>query len=142
LRIENRAVPLDEGEIQLGINMYKNTNYTIVSEGIVMQGATAFLYENSTNISAKIRQSGIVNYNYSIDSAPSGSITAGRFKIVFAAMALSVNIDDMEDARLYYETGFTVGEVSIKIGSRLSTGEYFVKLSSVVRTIAKKLTIN
>jgi hypothetical protein len=176
LSIENRAAPEDAEEIQLEINTYRNTNYTIVSEGISMQGATAFLYDNFTNISTEIPQSGTVNYSYSIDSGISGSITSDRFKIVFAANALSLSTYDMEDirlypnptnigkfylnipsgtddldvtiynilgARLYQETGFLGGgRVTLNIGSTLSMGTYFVKLSSQGKTITKKLTIN
>ena len=175
LSIENRAAPEDAEEIQLEINTYRNTNYTIVAEGISMQGATAFLYDNFTNISTEIPQSGTVNYSYSIDSGIPGLIASDRFIIVFAANALSVSTHAMEDirlypnptnmdkfylnvplgmddldvtiynilgAKLYHETGFTGGEVTINIGSKLSMGTYFVKLSSQGRTTTKKLTIN
>ncbi len=141
-----------------------------------MQGATAYLYDNFTNISTEIPQSGSVNYSYSIDSEISGSIASDRFKIVFTTNALSVNTYAMEDirlypnptnmdkfylnvpsgmddldvtiynilgARLYQETGFIGGgTVTINIGSTLSMGTYFVKLSSQGKTITKKLTIN
>ncbi|WP_296313365.1 T9SS type A sorting domain-containing protein, partial [Winogradskyella sp. UBA3174] len=101
LSIETRATPLDEEEIQLEINTYRNTNYTIVAEGISMQEATAFLYDNFTNIYTEIPQSGTVNYDYSVDSETSGSIDASRFKIVFSANVLSVGTYDMNEVLLY-----------------------------------------
>ncbi|WP_431137961.1 hypothetical protein, partial [Psychroserpens mesophilus] len=79
--------PIDEEEIQLEVNTYRNTNYTIVAEGISMQCATAFLYDNYLGISIEIPQSGTVNYDYSIISGVSASIANNRFKIIFAADA-------------------------------------------------------
>ena len=55
---------------------------------------------------------------------------------------LDVTIYNILGAKLYHETGFTGGEVTINIGSKLSMGTYFVKLSSQGRTTTKKLTIN
>ncbi|WP_178988903.1 T9SS type A sorting domain-containing protein [Winogradskyella schleiferi] len=101
LSIESRATPMDEEEIQLEINTYRNTNYTIVAEGISMQGATAYLYDNFTDSYTQIPQSGIVNYDYTIDSEISGSIDASRFTIVFSVEALSVGTSDMEEILLY-----------------------------------------
>jgi len=101
LSIESRATPMHEEEIQLEINTYRNTNYTIVAEGISMQGATAYLYDNFTDSYTQIPQSGIVNYDYTIDSEISGSIDASRFTIVFSVEALSVGTSDMEEILLY-----------------------------------------
>tara|TARA_R100001369_G_scaffold26746_1_gene48226 strand:+ start:394 stop:705 length:312 start_codon:yes stop_codon:yes gene_type:complete len=55
---------------------------------------------------------------------------------------LDVTIYNILGAKLYHKTGFTGGEVTINIGSKLSMGTYFVKLSSQGRTTTKKLTIN
>ena len=101
LSIESRATPMDEEEIQLEINTYRNTNYTIVAEGISMQGATAYLYDNFTDSYTQIPQSGIVNYDYAIDSEIPGSIDASRFTIVFSVEALSVGTSVMEEILLY-----------------------------------------
>ncbi|WP_426432338.1 hypothetical protein ACPX19_06985 [Winogradskyella sp. HB-48] len=46
LSIESRATPVDQEEIQLEVNTYRDTNYTIVAEGISMQCATAFLFDD------------------------------------------------------------------------------------------------
>ncbi|WP_243473834.1 T9SS type A sorting domain-containing protein [Winogradskyella sp. MH6] len=87
LSIESRATPIDEEEIQLEVNTYRSTNYTIVAEGISMQCATAFLYDDYLGISIEIPQSGTANYDYSIISGVSASIANNRFKIIFAADA-------------------------------------------------------
>jgi hypothetical protein len=90
LSIESRATPVDEEEIQLEINTYRNTNYTIVGEGISMQCATAFLYDNYTDIATEIPQNGAIDYSYSVNSGIPATIANDRFKIVFAVNALAI----------------------------------------------------
>ncbi|MBO6879253.1 T9SS type A sorting domain-containing protein [Winogradskyella sp.] len=90
LSVENRNTPQDGEEIQLEVNTYRNTNYTIVAEGIAMQCATAFLFDNYTHISTEIPQSGTVNYSYSIASGTPASIANDRFEVVFSANPLPI----------------------------------------------------
>uniref|UniRef100_UPI00193A3D9C MopE-related protein n=1 Tax=Hyunsoonleella ulvae TaxID=2799948 RepID=UPI00193A3D9C len=102
LSIENRAVPQNEEEIQLEINTYRNTNYTIVAEGSSIQGVTTYLVDNFTNIPTEVPQSGNVEYEYTVDSDTPGSIAADRFKIVFASEStLSVDKLNLEQISLY-----------------------------------------
>lgn len=90
LSIESRAIPVNEEEIQLEVNTYRNSNYTIVAEGISMQCATAFLLDDYLNLSTEIPQSGLVNYSYSVDSGVPASIANDRFKLVFSANSLQL----------------------------------------------------
>ncbi|MTE28182.1 T9SS type A sorting domain-containing protein [Winogradskyella ouciana] len=90
LSVENRNTPQDGEEIQLEVNTYRNTDYTIVAEGIAMQCATAFLFDNYTHISTEIPQSGTVNYSYSITSGTPASIANDRFEVVFASSPLQI----------------------------------------------------
>jgi hypothetical protein len=101
LSIENRAAPQDAEEIQLEINTYRNTNYTIVAEGISLQGATPYLYDNYTGVYTEIPMSGSVNYNYSVDEGISASISGDRFKVVFVQTTLSNSNFDIESVKLY-----------------------------------------
>lgn len=101
LSIETRAAPVDQEEIQLEVNTYRSTNYTIVSEGISMQNAIAFLYDNFTGISTEIPQNGIINYDYSINSGIPESVAGNRFKIVFDVETLSTTTSDLEEISLY-----------------------------------------
>lgn len=101
LSIESRAAPVDLEEIQLEVNTYRSTNYTIVSEGISMQNAIAFLYDNYTGISTEIPQNGIINYDYSINSGIAESIAGNRFKIVFEVETLSISTSGLEEISLY-----------------------------------------
>ena len=87
LSIETRETPIEGEEIQLEINTYRNVNYTIVAEGISMQCATAFLFDNYTGVSTEIPQTGSVNYSYSIASGIPASIASDRFKLVFVSNA-------------------------------------------------------
>ncbi|WP_411894392.1 M36 family metallopeptidase [Winogradskyella sp. A2] len=114
LSIENRAAPVDAEEIQLEINTYRSTDYTIVAEGIVMEGATAFLYDIFTDTLTEIPQNGSVNYTYSVDSGDAASIAGNRFKIVFAGEALSVNDYDI-DSILMYPNPSNIGKVYLDI---------------------------
>ncbi|WP_426429818.1 T9SS type A sorting domain-containing protein [Winogradskyella sp. HB-48] len=101
LSIETRAAPVDQEEIQLEVNTYRSINYTIVSEGISMQYAIAFLYDNFTGTSTEIPQNGIINYDYSINSGIPESVAGNRFKIVFDVETLSNNVSDLEGISLY-----------------------------------------
>ncbi|WP_019388798.1 MopE-related protein, partial [Algibacter luteus] len=101
LSIENRAAPQSGEEIQLEINTYRNTNYTIVATGVALQGETAYLFDAYTTAMTEIPQSGSINYTYTVDSGIPESIAGNRFKIVYAATSLSVNTFNMEQILLY-----------------------------------------
>lgn len=90
LSIETRATPVDEEEIQLEVNTYRDTNYTIVAEGISMQCATAFLFDDYLDIYTEIPQSGTINYSYSVASSIPTSVANNRFKLIFSADALQL----------------------------------------------------
>ncbi|GAB4156068.1 MAG: hypothetical protein Tsb0033_06200 [Winogradskyella sp.] len=90
LSIETRATPVDNEEILLEVNTYRNSNYTIVAEGISMQCATAFLFDDYLDISTEIPRSGTVNYSYSINSSVPASVANDRFKLMFSADALQL----------------------------------------------------
>ncbi|WP_138435215.1 hypothetical protein, partial [Winogradskyella algicola] len=62
LSIENRAMPQETEEIQLEINTYRSTNYTIVAEGISIEGVTPYLFDNYTGTYTEIPQTGSVDY--------------------------------------------------------------------------------
>lgn len=101
LSIETRAAPIDQEEIQLEVNTYRNTNYTIVAEGISLQNATAFLYDNFTSTSIQIPEDGTVNYAYSVNSGNPDSVAGNRFKIIFEVETLSITSNDLEQILLY-----------------------------------------
>ena len=111
LSIESRATPADDEEIQLEINTYRNTNYTIVAQGISMQCATAFLYDNYTGVSTEIPQSGIVNYSYSVASGIPASIANDRFKLVFAATAIPITWNGSESNNWNNPSNWTPNEL-------------------------------
>jgi len=101
LSIENRAMPQETEEIQLEINTYRSTNYTIVAEGISIEGATPYLYDNHTGTYTEIPQTGTVNYSYTVDASISSSIAGGRFTIVFFQTTLSTGSFDIDSIKLY-----------------------------------------
>lgn len=101
LSIESRAAPVDQEEIQIEVNTYRNTNYTIVGEGISMQDAVAFLYDNYMDASTEIPQNGTINYDYSINSGIAESIAGDRFKIIFDVETLSVSTNNLDEILLY-----------------------------------------
>ncbi|WP_138433894.1 T9SS type A sorting domain-containing protein [Winogradskyella algicola] len=101
LSIETRAAPVDQEEIQLEVNTYRNTNYTIVAEGISMQNAIATLYDNYEDVSTEIPQNGIINYAYTIDLGIPQSIAGDRFKIIFEVETLSGYNISLEDVFMH-----------------------------------------
>ncbi|WP_412561229.1 T9SS type A sorting domain-containing protein [Winogradskyella sp. MIT101101] len=114
LSIENRATPVDEDEIPLEINTYRSTNYTIVAQGTAIQGATAFLYDAYLNVHTEIPATGIVNYDYTVDSSLPGTVANNRFKIVFSNSVLS--IDDLNIANvLMYPNPTNLGKFYLNV---------------------------
>ncbi|APY09295.1 hypothetical protein BWZ20_13730 [Winogradskyella sp. J14-2] len=101
LSIESRAAPVDLEEIQLEVNTYRSTSYTIVAEGISIQNAIAFLYDDFTGISTEIPQSGTISYNYSINTSDAQSLASDRFRIVFDVETLSDSISSLEEISIY-----------------------------------------
>jgi hypothetical protein len=101
LSIENRAMPQETEEIQLEINTYRSTNYTIVAEGISIEGVTPYLYDNYTGTYTEIPQTGSVNYSYSVDAGITSSIANDRFTVVFFQSTLSTGSFDLDSVKLY-----------------------------------------
>ncbi|MBO3117810.1 T9SS type A sorting domain-containing protein [Winogradskyella sp. DF17] len=116
LSIENRAQPQDQDEIQLEVNTYRNTNYTIVAEGIAMQDATAFLLDQYTGSLTEIPQTGSVSYTYTVDLNVTESVSGDRFKIVFEANSLSVGSQDLEDLLLYPNPNTGIFFINVPVG--------------------------
>ncbi|NRB58674.1 MAG: T9SS type A sorting domain-containing protein, partial [Winogradskyella sp.] len=101
LSIESRAIPVDAEVIQLEINTYRSTNYTIVAEGSSLLGATPFLYDSYTGTYTEIPMNGSVNYTFSVDSNSLSSISGDRFTIVYQQETLSVGGFDLTEVILY-----------------------------------------
>ncbi|MBB5266811.1 T9SS type A sorting domain-containing protein [Algibacter amylolyticus] len=101
LSIENRAAPMDAEEIQLEINTYRTTNYTIVLEASEIKGTTAHLVDNYTNVSTKIPETGTVNYDYTVDFDNPNSVAGDRFKIIFSSALLSTETNVAEQIIMY-----------------------------------------
>ncbi|GAB5564966.1 MAG: hypothetical protein Wins2KO_20290 [Winogradskyella sp.] len=101
LSIESRAIPVDAEVIQLEINTYRSTNYTIVAEGGSLLGATPFLYDSYTGTYTEIPMNGSVNYTFSVDSNSLSSISGDRFTIVYEQETLSVGGFDLTEVMLY-----------------------------------------
>ncbi|WP_426429819.1 T9SS type A sorting domain-containing protein [Winogradskyella sp. HB-48] len=101
LSIENRAMPQETEEIQLEINTYRSTNYTIVAEGISIEGVTPYLYDDYTGTYTEIPQTGSVNYSYSVDAGITSSIANNRFKVVFFQSTLSTGSFGLDSVKLY-----------------------------------------
>jgi hypothetical protein len=101
ISIESRAIPQEEDVIQLETNTYRSTNYTIVAEGIAMEGPTGYLYDSFTGIYTEIPQTGEVSYSYTVDEGNPLSVAGDRFSVVFAGEALSVDDYDIGQIELY-----------------------------------------
>lgn len=146
LSIETRAAPVDQEEVQLEVNTYRNTNYTIVAEGISMQNAIATLYDNYEDVSTEIPQNGTINYAYSIDSGVPQSIAGDRFKIIFEVETLSIDNIDLEDilmhpnptdlGKFYVNVPLGVNDLDISIynilGSKLYSDNGFTGGSTLI----------
>ena len=101
LSIESRALPVDNEVIQLEINTYRNSNYTIVAEGNSLEGATPFLYDNYTGVYTEIPHDGTVNYSYFVDVNDAASMSGDRFTIVYQQSVLSTGSFDLGSVKLY-----------------------------------------
>ncbi len=101
LSVETRATPSASDEIQLQINTYRNSNYTLVAKGIALTGETPFLFDAYTNIYTEIPQNGSVEYRYNVDEDMLASIAEDRFTIVYQAASLSVSEQDIMQIQMY-----------------------------------------
>jgi hypothetical protein len=91
LAIESRNFPVETDVIPLNITQYRNTNYTIVSQGNNMSGIPAYLHDQLLQTYTEIPQSSSVSYSYSISSTDTASSAPDRFRIVFQNPNLSTN---------------------------------------------------
>lgn len=155
LSIESRAAPVDQEEIQLEVNTYRDTNYTIVAEGISMQNAIAYLYDSYEDVSTEIPPNGTINYAYYIDSSIPQSIAGDRFKIIFEVETLSVGTSYLDNismypnptdlGKFYVNVPFGVNDLDISIynilGSKLYSGNGFAGGSKITIDTDDKLNI-
>lgn len=155
LSIESRAAPIDQEEIQLEVNTYRDTNYTIVAEGISIQNAIASLYDNYEDISTEIPQNGTINYDYSINSNIPQSIEGNRFKIVFEVETLSVGTSYLDNismypnptdlGKFYINIPLGINDLNISIynilGSKLYSGNGFAGGSKITIDTDDKLNV-
>lgn len=155
LSIETRAAPIDQEEIQLEVNTYRNINYTIVAEGISMQNAIASLYDNYEDITTEIPQNGTINYAYSVDSGIPQSIAGDRFKIIFEVETLSTsssNLDNIllypnptDNGEFYLNVPLGTNDLSMSIynilGSKLYSGKGYIGGSTITIGSDKGLSI-
>ncbi|XMO88107.1 T9SS type A sorting domain-containing protein [Algibacter sp. AS12] len=101
LSIESRSVPSNNEEIQLEINTYRNTDYTIVAHANSLQNGATYLFDAYTGISTEIPQTGSVNYAYTVNSGDDASMAPDRFKLKFASSTLSTSTFDIQGIQLY-----------------------------------------
>ncbi|MDO7170808.1 CARDB domain-containing protein [Mariniflexile sp. AS56] len=101
LGVESRATPEILEQIPLEINTYRYSDYTIVAEGIELQGAIPYLLDTYTNVSTVVPQNGVVNYSYTIDESVPESIAGDRFVIGFSSQTLTSLKWSVQDIVLY-----------------------------------------
>lgn len=165
--IESKALPALTDEIQLDINTYRTTDYTLVIEGKNIEGVTAKLFDQFTQTYTEIPESAAVNYNFSVNAANSPSVASDRFKIVFVNKpALNnevflypnpsnggiINLkftDNTQESKvsiinimgqLLYSKKVEAGQ-TVNLNQSFTPGIYFVKIEQGGKSVVKKLII-
>lgn len=155
LSIETRAEPEDQEEVLLEVNTYRDTNYTIVAEGVSIQTGIPFLYDNYTDVYTEIPQNGIINYAYSVNSGIPQSIAGDRFKIIFEVETLSTGNSDLDNillypnptdlGKFYVNVPLGMNDLSVSIynmlGSKLYSGKGYIGGSTITIESDKGLSI-
>jgi hypothetical protein len=165
--IESKALPTLTDEIQLDINTYRSTDYTLVIEGKNIEGVTAKLFDQFNQTYTEIPESAPINYNFSVNAANSSSIASNRFKIVFVNKSELKNetflypnpsnggiinltfSDNTQESKvsiinslgqLIFSRTVGIGE-TVNLDQSFSSGIYFVKIEQEGKTVVKKLII-
>lgn len=167
LSIESRALPVAADEIQLDINTYRSTNYTLVVEGQNIEGVTAKLFDQLNQTYTEIPETAPISYNFSVNAANTASIAPDRFKIVFVSNPTLKNeiflypnpsngelinltfTDSTQESKvsiinslgqLIYSKTVGIGE-TVNLNQSFPTGIYFVRIERGGKSVIKKLII-
>ncbi len=165
--IESKALPTLTDEIQLDINTYRSTDYTLVIEGKNIEGVTAKLFDQLNQTYTQIPESTAVNYNFSVNAGNAASVASDRFKIVFVNKpALNNEIflypnpstggiinltftDNTQESKvsivnimgqLLYSKNVEAGQ-TVHLNQSFTPGIYFVKVEQGGKSVVKKLII-
>lgn len=165
--IESKALPTLTDEIQLDINTYRSTDYTLVIEGKNIEGVTAKLFDQLNQTYTEIPESTVVNYNFSVNAGNAASVASDRFKIVFVNKpALNNEIflypnpssggiinltftDNTQESKvsivnimgqLLYSKNVEAGQ-TVNLNQSFIPGIYFVKVEQGGKSVVKKLII-
>ena len=165
--IESKALPTLTDEIQLDINTYRSTDYTLVIEGKNIEGVTAKLFDQLNQTYTQIPESTAVNYNFSVNAGNAASVASDRFKIVFVNKpALNNEIflypnpstggiinltftDNTQESKvsivnimgqLLYSKNVEAGQ-TVHLNQSFTPGIYFVKVEQGEKSVVKKLII-
>ena len=165
--IESKALPTLTDEVQLDINTYRSTDYTLVIEGKNIEGVTAKLFDQLNQAYTEIPESAAVNYNFSVNAGNAASVASDRFKIVFVDKpALNnevflypnpstggiINLtftDNSQESKvsiinimgqLLYSKKVEAGQ-AVNLNQSFTPGVYFVKVEQGGKSVVKKLII-
>ncbi|MDR7209218.1 T9SS type A sorting domain-containing protein [Flavobacterium piscis] len=165
--IESKALPTLTDEIQLDINTYRSTDYTLVIEGKNIEGVTAKLFDQLNQTYTEIPESASINYNFSVNAANSASTASNRFKIVFVNKPTLKNeiflypnpstggvinltfTDNTQESKvsiinimgqLIYSKTVEPGQ-TVNLNKSFSPGIYFVRIEQGEKSVIKKLII-
>lgn len=165
--IESKALPTLTDEVQLDINTYRSTDYTLVIEGKNIEGVTAKLFDQLNQTYTEIPESAAVNYNFSVNAGNAASVASDRFKIVFVDKpALNnevflypnpstggiINLtftDNTQESKvsiinimgqLLYSKKVEAGQ-AVNLNQSFTPGVYFVKVEQGGKSVVKKLII-
>lgn len=165
--IESKALPTLTDEVQLDINTYRSTDYTLVIEGKNIEGVTAKLFDQLNQAYTEIPESAAVNYNFSVNAGNAASVASDRFKIVFVDKpALNnevflypnpstggiINLtftDNTQESKvsiinimgqLLYSKKVEAGQ-AVNLNQSFTPGVYFVKVEQGGKSVIKKLII-
>ncbi|AGC76468.1 carboxypeptidase T [Nonlabens dokdonensis DSW-6] len=127
--VEQRALPTNNEELELFINNFRHSNYTIVVRPTDLNGVMAYLQDNYTNTLTALDSNQSTTYQFSVDSN-STSTASDRFKLVFRNSTLSVG-DDLAFAKAIqlYPNPVIGDKIYIDLGGRI--GEKTIVLSNL-----------
>jgi len=101
LSIESRAPAITTDVIPLKLTQYRGTKYTIVANGVDVNGLPAYLHDSFSKTYTEIPQNNSVSYSFTVDPNNAATTSSSRFEIVFSNSTLNLNTNEVLDVTLY-----------------------------------------
>jgi hypothetical protein len=129
--IDKQNIPTDGHEIQLSLDNYTTTGYSLSFDMDNKPANLMVILEDAYLNTNTALTNGLV-YDFTIDAGISGSVATDRFKLVFQDVTLSNGSFVLENIRLYPNPAFDQLQIEIPATTLLKSVEFYNMLGQQV----------